>query len=70
MCALVSYTLHQGLNPLSGTSKDRQRIRKDLDRRGGGGDKVVSVLAYNSDDPSSNPAEAYSFYVNCRKRTK
>ena len=32
---------------------------------------VVSVLVFYSDDPSSNPAEAYSFYsVNCLKRTK
>ena len=30
---------------------------------GGGGDQVVSVLAFNSDDPSSNPAEAYNFSV-------
>jgi len=25
--------------------------------------QVVSVLAFNSDNPSSNPAEAYSFSV-------
>ena len=35
------------------------------------GGQVVSVLAFYSDDPSSNPAEVYSFYsVNCSKRTK
>ena len=33
-----------------------------------GGGKVVSVLAFFSDDPSSNPAEVYRFYsVNCVK---
>ena len=31
---------------------------------GRGGGQVVSVLAFFSDDPSSNPAEAYSFSVN------
>ena len=32
---------------------------------------MVSVLAFYSDDPSSNPAEVYSFYsVNCLKRKK
>ena len=32
---------------------------------------VVSMLAFDSDDPSSNPAEVYSFYsVYCLKRTK
>ena len=34
-------------------------------------DQVVSVLAFQSDDPRSNPAEVLSFYsVNCLKRTK
>ena len=33
--------------------------------RGGGG-QVVSMLAFYSDDPSLNPAEAYSFLCkNC-----
>ena len=31
---------------------------------GRGGGQVVSVLAFNSNDPSSNPAEAYSFFCN------
>ena len=31
--------------------------------RGRGGSQVVSVLAFYSDDPSSNPAEVYSFSV-------
>ena len=31
-----------------------------LNRSGG---QVVSVLAFYSDNPSSNPAEAYSFFV-------
>ena len=30
---------------------------------GRGGDQVVSVHAFYSDDPSSNPADAYSFSV-------
>ena len=30
---------------------------------GRGGGQVVSELAFYSDDPSSNPAEAYSFSV-------
>ena len=30
---------------------------------GRGGGQVVSVLAFYSDDPSSNRAKAYSFYV-------
>ena len=25
--------------------------------------KVVSVVAFSSNDPSSNPAEAYSFFL-------
>ena len=29
---------------------------------GRGGGQVVSVLAYYSDDLSTNPAEAYSFF--------
>ena len=32
---------------------------------------MVSLLAFNSDDPSSNPPEVCSFYSeNCLKRTK
>ena len=35
------------------------------------GGLVVSMVAFYSDDPSLNPAEANSFYVKwCRKRTK
>ena len=30
---------------------------------GRGGGQVVSVLTFYFDDPSSNPAEAYIFYV-------
>ena len=29
---------------------------------GRGGGQVVSVLAFYSDDPSSNPADVYSFF--------
>ena len=32
-------------------------------RVGRGGGQVVSVLTFHSDDPSSNPAEAYSFFL-------
>ena len=38
---------------------------------GRGGGQVVSVLAFNSDHPSSNPAEVYKFSVKLLlKRTK
>ena len=38
---------------------------------GCGGGKVVSVLAFYSDNPSSNPAEVYNFSVKLLlKRTK
>ena len=38
---------------------------------GRGGGQVVSVLAFYSDDPSSNPAEVYNFSVKLLlKRTK
>ena len=38
---------------------------------GRGGGQVVSVLAFSSDDPSSNPAEVYNFSVKLLlKRTK
>ena len=30
---------------------------------GRGGGQVVSVRAFSSEDPSSNPAKAYSFFV-------
>ena len=32
-------------------------------KMGRGGCQVVSVLTFYSDDPSSNPTEAYSFSV-------
>ena len=38
---------------------------------GSGGGQVVSVLAFYSDDPSSNPVEVYNFSVRLYlKRTK
>ena len=38
---------------------------------GRGGGQVVSMLAFYSDDPSSNPAEVYNFSVKLLlKRTK
>ena len=38
---------------------------------GSGGGQVVSVLAFYSDDPSSNPVEVYNFSVKLYlKRTK
>ena len=40
-------------------------------KQGCGGGQVVSVLAFYSDDPSSNPAEVYNFSVKLLlKRTK
>ena len=40
-------------------------------RLGSGGGQVVSVLAFYSVDPSSNPAEVYNFSVKLLlKRTK
>ena len=36
---------------------------------GGGGGKVVCMIAFLSDDATSNPAEVY-FSVKCLKRTK
>ena len=47
-----------------------------LTQKGSGGcGQVVSMLAFYSDDPSSNPAEAYSFFCKIciwkdRKQTK
>ena len=39
--------------------------------QGCGGGQVVSVLAFYSDNPSSNPAEVYNFSVKLLlKRTK
>ena len=35
-----------------------------------GGGQVVNILAFYSDDPSSNPAEVYNFSVKLLKRTK
>ena len=37
------------------------RVKVIFDGRRGGG-QVVSVLAFLSDDPSSNPAVVYSFF--------
>ena len=47
---------------------DIQTMTSSLGRGGG---QVVSVLAFYSDDPSSNPAEVYNFSVKLLlKRTK
>ena len=46
-----------------------QKVKQEKVGRGGG--QVVSVLAFYSDDPSSNPAEIYNFSVKLLlKRTK
>ena len=39
-------------------------LKNNLDIGGGGGNggQMVSVLTFYSDDPSSNPADAYSFF--------
>ena len=41
-----------------------QNLKKQFYSVGPGGGQVVSVLAFSSVDPSSNPADAYSFSVN------
>ena len=47
----------------SGETKEGPKVRlKKRDRGRGGGGQVVSVYAFYSNDPSSNPADAYSFY--------
>ena len=38
------------------------RSKHECRGRGGGG-QVVSILAFYSDNPSSNPGDAYSFSV-------
>ena len=38
-------------------------LRRSLNGLGSGGGQVVSVLAFYSDDPSSNPAEVYSLIL-------
>ena len=49
----------------------RDRDAKIFPTMGCGGGQVVSVLAFYSDDPSSNPAEVYNFSVKLLlKRTK
>ena len=48
-----------------------KNVTKTLFYPGRGGGQVVSVLAFYSDDPSSNPAEVYNFSVKLLlKRTK
>ena len=42
---------------------DQTVLRNCLKILGRGGGQVVSVLAFYSDDPSSNPADAYVFSV-------
>ena len=44
--------------------KCQQFHQSNIECKDRGGGQVVSVLAFYSDDPSSNPAEAYSFSVN------
>ena len=47
----------------SGETKEGPKVRlKKRDRGRGGGGQVVSVYAFNSNDPSSNPADAYIFF--------
>ena len=48
-----------------------QTEKKDQENLGRGGGQVVSMLAFYSDNPSSNPAEVYNFSVKLLlKRTK
>ena len=49
----------------------KQKAGQQVCFMGRGGGQVVNVLAFNSDDPSSNPAEPYIYSVKCcLKRTK
>ena len=38
-------------------------LAQNLLNMGRGGGQVVSVLAFYSEDPSSNPAEVYSYFL-------
>ena len=49
----------KGILRSSGYPKNAKRI--NIEQLGRGGGQVVSVLAFYSDDPSSNPADAYIF---------
>ena len=46
-----------------GRKKDKER--KKGEGSGGGGGIVVNVLAFYSDDPSSNPAADYIIFLYC-----
>ena len=46
-----------------GTLQQRYLPYKELPILVCGSGQMVSVLAFYSDDPSSNPADAYSFFV-------
>ena len=51
----------EGANPkIQSKSSDGNNFSKEQGRSGGG--QVVSMLAFYSDNPSSNPTEAYSLY--------
>ena len=45
----------------SGTIRGDCSTKNDT-QAGRGGGQVVSVLAFSSEDPSSNPADVYSFF--------
>ena len=45
-------------------------LLNDLVQMGRGGSLMISILAFYSDDPSSNPAEAYCVYSERPKLTK
>ena len=51
----------QPTNPQAGITI--AKLPKQAKNMGRGGGQMVSVLAFYSDDPSSNPTEAYSFSV-------
>ena len=60
-----------GLNPVIGLLAVYNRRKKKKTSVGRGGGQVASVLAFYSNNPSSNPAEVYSFPENlCLKRRK
>ena len=57
--------------PLAFATIHKRRRESFIIMQGRGGGQVVSVLAFYSNNPSSNPAEVYNFSVKLfLKRTK
>ena len=60
MLAVVSYKTNIMYSPES-NKEWRKNIEIKVKMGRGGGGQVVSLLAFNSNNLSSNPAQAYSF---------